>query len=760
MDARARNPFLDDLFVEQASALPGVEGIHREAFRTIADAVEALAGPHRPFEPPVALGRLFLLSAPKAGYGKSHLVARIRERLRPVGLSLAMPFDRSRPATWPVALSSALRQLSSPGLRSSDEGPSPLDEFSRFFLSRLVLETLARGSMKPRDCPEDPMRLYSDFATLFSRESDSRLLPWVDKRAAELVQAADPGFSRRLGLGPAELAFWTRLFIDFNVREEGGLDRLRGLGSGEARERLLQLLRVATDLRPALVVADGLDGFHRSESAGMEVAEILNGIRERVPRTVSLLCINDDLWESAFAPRLPSAWIDRLDAESLRLHPIGVEAAKELVRYRLGRLRLHPAKARRFAESLAETRHWSESDQPITPRRILREASELWRSESAEALVGGDEVATEEASFAEPRAEGRGDREDLITLLQGSEEGGVPRTAPARTLPPQADTWRAAPPGEPFLALAPDMPAPPEAPQRVASDLAAIDSIINDIRGTGKTVVSESPERPPASLPGDAARPTHPSSEVASLPTAAEAALPSKQLIHKPVAASAPTPSLSVEPAAAASPGAAQAPASFFGAFSPSPPRPSPFGASALPLTRASFERRLAERERELLAGAGPSLDLDRLASFVRAVGGKHSALGQREERFPSSRNTCLRWSGHGHSVLVGFESPRNTYFWNNLLQQSLAASRLEKIVAFSHPSEPFDPALFAGFGFGPAVIRGRIDLIEMNDRELAMLYSAELCAREFEGTGEEEKAYQFAILRLDPLWRRIVKPL
>ena len=177
-------------------------------------------------------------------------------------------------------------------------------------------------------------------------------------------------------------------------------------------------------------------------------------------------------------------------------------------------------------------------------------------------------------------------------------------------------------------------------------------------------------------------------------------------------------------------------------------------------LTRATLEELLARREKEYLAGPALTLDLERLERFIRTVGRQHAALGQQEERYPSSRSVCLRWNVRGQSVLTGFESPRNVYFWNNLLQQSLASNRQEKIAAFSHHSEPFDPGLFSSFGFSPAVIRARIDVIEMNDRELAMIYAADLTLRELESTPEAEKATQLITLHLDPLWRRMIQPV
>src|SRR5690606_19433307 len=97
---------------------------------------------------------------------------------------------------------------------------------SRFFLSRLVLDALASGSVKERECPEAATRMQSDFASLFARDSDSKILNWVDKRSNDLARLANPEFSRNLGIGQSELGFWTRVFVDLNLREEGALDRL------------------------------------------------------------------------------------------------------------------------------------------------------------------------------------------------------------------------------------------------------------------------------------------------------------------------------------------------------------------------------------------------------------------------------------------------------------------------------------------------------------------------------------------------------
>ena len=168
----------------------------------------------------------------------------------------------------------------------------------------------------------------------------------------------------------------------------------------------------------------------------------------------------------------------------------------------------------------------------------------------------------------------------------------------------------------------------------------------------------------------------------------------------------------------------------------------------------------LKSREEGLLENPSLRLDLEKVERFIRKIGVQHPGLSQSEERFPSSRTVCVRWNVRGESVLLGFESPQNVYFWNNLLQQSLASNRREKLAAFSHRTEAFDPGLFSSFGFSPAVARDRIDVIEMNDRELAMIYATDSIISESENTVEAPAAVQIAIRYLDPLWRRISKAI
>ncbi|MDF1658242.1 MAG: hypothetical protein P1U58_11570 [Verrucomicrobiales bacterium] len=710
------NPFIDDIFLNHPDILPGASSIHDSTFHSIVEAVEAFVAPSDRVSPADTIGRIVLMTAPRAGFGKTHLAARIKKQLRSSATTLTLPFDPSRPVSWPVAFNSIIRQfLNEPARRSKDLGL--FAESGHFLLSQVILSHRNAGSLKSGQCPVEDEALRSDFFSIFSPGSE--LLSWTDHQSRDLTRRAESNFLHALGLSASDLGFWIRIIIDFTLRGESALEPLRGLSNGEARERMLQWLRIATFYRPNLIVADGLDGFFRSETAGLEIAGILTGIRESVPRSITLICLNEDIWKSVFEDQLPSAWLDRLTGEKEKLRSISPEAASDLIRNRLNRISLSEVQSQRFVERLKSEHLWIDSETKLYPRAIIRQARNLWESESDQFLTSesnpnasADEAQeplssiTDKVEFFEALAEDRPLPKPSVksTELKNGDELFPATREPAT--PPQEN---------PFF-------APPTTDR--SSGLVGIESIIEDIRGTGKTVVSEAAksEPSPTPLPSQEDRQTLEAGLLRLKPGNREDEskgpdeLSPPQLQQKPMA----------------------------------PP----------PAKKPDWMGILRTREEDLLKNPSLKLDLEKLEKFIRNIGTEHPGLSQSEERFPSSRSVCVRWNVRGESVLLGFESPQNVYFWNNLLQQSLASNRREKLAAFSHRTEAFDPNLFSSFGFSPAVAKERIDVIEMNDRELAMIYAADSIITESNGTDEAPGAIQIAIRYLDPLWRRISRPV
>ncbi|MEM7603660.1 MAG: hypothetical protein AAF357_19885, partial [Verrucomicrobiota bacterium] len=511
--------------------------------------------------------------------------------------------------------------------------------------------------LKEGQCPVDDDTLRAEFSAAFTPGSE--LLSWTDHQSRDLARRAESNFLFALGLSANELGFWARLVIDFTLRGDDALNPLRGLSNGEARERTLQWLRIATFYRPSLIIADGLDGFFQSDSAGMKVAGILTGIRESVSRSITLLCINEDIWKSVFENRLPSAWLDRLTGETEKLRSISPEAAEELVQHRLKRTEMHETQRSRFVDKLKKNYLWIDSETKLFPRSVIRQARELWETSAHDYLEESGESdsneeieplssITDKVAFFEALANDR----PLPSTSQAD-----PEIRHGEELFPETAKAPESAPENPFF-------APPGSEKD--PNLVGIDSIIKDIRGSGKTVVSETANPidtfAPPSLPKEK-----------ELPSTYEAGL-LKLRRNNGNEEHSPDTGFTL-------------------------PGKEPLPLSPPPEKTADWLASLKAREAAQLKNPSLKLNLEQVESFIRNIGSRHPGLSQSEERFPSSRTVCVRWNVRGSSVLIGFESPQNVYFWNNLLQQSLSSNRKEKLAAFSHHTDRFDASLFSGFG-------------------------------------------------------------
>lgn len=770
LDDVSSNPFLEDVFVDQADRLPGIPAIHEREFALLHSVATGLLQYRK--SPTGSYGRVLLLTAPEAGYGKSHLIARLRQSFVGRVATIPLPFDSSQPVNWATLLPALLRQFTASS-EPTTSSASYFEQVSRFFLSRLILIAQGADSAQARECPADHYHLQTEYGTLLSKNPDPKVLYWLEKYASILIKESDTSLSQFFELDSSALEFWARTLLDFNLQSTQSLDRLYHLSNSESKTRLLQLLRISSEYQPSLFVADGLDAFHRSEMAGIEISEIVSSIRGRILNSATILCVNEDLWTSTFTSYLPSALLDRLDGETVQLHSLDADLAKALILHRLEKTPISRDAARCFVQQLAETHHWNEGDYPLPARRALREAKDLWQKEARvflsqkassssspnpELRVTATAIPPSSPTSVASPTQNTEKTFSKTSFTQSPTHSPAPSPAPAVHASsqsnfqstPQSSRRQGPPPlpTPPQPAATQAIPTPGPSREKMA-DLTSIDSIIKDIRGTGKTVVSEMSERPLSSSAEAAAsifynQPAHPPLDPspASSPFHAPLSTPPRQK-ESPVSSLWPGPS-------------SQAQADHFAGFSS--PEEVEAKAAKTPLTRTEFAGLLTRTEHELLAGPGLALNLERLGDFIRKMGAIHPALGQEEEHYPSSTSTCLRWNVRGHSVLIGFESPRNVYFWNNLLQQSLASNRIEKIVGFSHPTIPFDLDLFASVGFSPLVVQSRVDVIEMNDQELAMIYATESTLRTFDRTSDEEQATQLAALHLDPLWRRIIQ--
>lgn len=785
----APNPFREDVYASGITPVPGVTEIHGDAMTRCLRAFESLLSERGQGEAWAGSGRTLLLAAPRAGFGKSHLVGRVRAVTESLIAPIALPFDPARKVAWETMMVSVFNQYRSARCPQAP-GCTLFEEVVRYFQSHLVVTAVEKGLIDRKEIPEADLALRLQFREIFDPKARTRMVPWLAKRSPEILDAVAPELCRRWVLEFDDLVFWNRFFQDASRPRTTAFEDLKALENEEARDRLTQFLRLASDCRPLAFLADHLDGFFGSETAGMQIAEILTELRFAVPRSVTLLCLNEDVWESIFEGRIPSAWIDRLTGEATPLREIEMEEAEGLLQERLKSAGYADSAVAAWLEEYRESCLESEGDW-LSPREVLRRAAKVWdaggetsptqrpidRPEPKEAVpdptapsksvespfrapASSEELPpVKPASQSPPRSEDAPMKDPAFPEVESelyrfhrtsSEEASrrfpppeapslpsdPPPSVPPSDLPPSRETATGHP-SSPWQS--PDDSDDRSAAARAAGidpsrGLTEIDDIIADIRGQGDRALSEtqSPGEGDAQAPPSSASQTAPSS-----PSWESGATTDSQ-----------GSGASGEPAIAPQ---------------VTPPATSPMTGN--PFSAQDPGQRLETLE-QLVGQSAPGGILAwepfRVQRVISAVGAQFPAVQQQEEIV--SFRSCLRWNVRGSEVRLGFEAPENFAFWNELLNRTISAESPGKIVLFSHPSVPFDGRSLAAMGGDAQMAVQFVDVVELTNQDLVRLYAAERFLEESQGEGGGSSSYTFAARivasRLDDFWRRLGRSL
>ena len=730
--------------------LPGVTEVHGEAMTRCIRAFESLLSDHgRSASTSGGSGRTLLIAAPRAGFGKSHLVGRVRAVTESLIAPVALPFDPARKVAWETMLQSVFNQYRS---ARCPQHPtcSLFEEAVRYFQSQMVRAAIEHGVIDEKEIPETEVALRIQFRDVFDPKASTRMVPWLTKRSPEIMDAVANPLGQRWRLSFEDLVFWNRFFQDASRPKTTAFEQLHELEGAMARDRMAQFLRIASGCRPVAFIADHLDGFFGSDSAGMMIAEILTELRFAVPRSVTLLCLNEDVWQSIFEGRIPTAWIDRLTGEAA---PLGEMTETEAEAMLVGRLRESGCRSEEIADWMRRHREICLEAGPdgLYPREILRRAARAWDRDAVERAPlprasEEDLPRTDSGLFSgmvSPFSGGAKVEPEAPAPKGGNVFSSVndevqPDAKPAESLDPQdSPTSRPSPftsttPVPPITpSPKPPMPAAPEKSRMDDSFAAAraagidpsrgltnIDAIIADIRGGGARALSETQS-----------------------PTGAPEVSPRQQMSFSP-------------------------PPSTGDGTAPPPPQssaPSPQGGTrpANPFWAKDTDNRLRELESQTIAsfpGGKPTWQPPRIEQVIRTVGGQFPAVSQNQEWV--EQRSSLTWTVRGAVVRMGFEAPENFAYWSQVLDLTIKSNQSGKVVLFSHESARFSYEALTAMGADPNTAMRYLDVIELTDADLTAIYASDDYLREAEQHGQSESALRMVARHLDGLWRRIGRPL
>ena len=736
------NPFTADVCTGpfDVSEARTIEGLNRDTLERLTDAID-----ERQRSAGRAAGQpLMLLTAPRAGYGKTHLLGRLAEASGRGVTLLPLAFRLDDEIGWPATAFRACEALArAPGRRP---GWSRLREASAGVCAALLLRLIEGGKL-PCANPEQAMRvLASDPSEIFSETGSARLIgEWLRKHVSQLRKPLADTAAQMSGVNQMDLEEWIQAFL--NHAGSGDGKSTAGLSTLASADRLSceVWLRLLALWKPVVVLVDHLDGFYRDERAGLRIAMLLLDMAE-IAGVHVVLSLNQDVWQATFGHHLPSALEDRLTASQVLLRGLGAEEAESLVRLRLQEAGVAEGEAAKFARFLDSRRYFlGRPVGSVSVRNFLRHAAAQWQ------------IFSKSSAFETGPGSGGEDEE----------ETGPPALLPAIAAP--------MPPAAPLAAKAPE---PGGVRMFDAETTDYMKRVAEGLAEPSPALPQQEIAAPVVRTPQPAVSLASPAKDVAAMPTLGSAATLKNQgafeklreMLDKLRAADA-----------QAKTGAPAAP----------PPAQANTVASRLSTLMSSSPAAESQGSREALLGRFEALrlqmgaeadsrplDMSRVMDLIRLAGKRFPLVQFAEVELPGlTGHTAAKWTLQGNEIIFGVGEFTDARYWkvlagfsmgrlSALTEQAKATGEPApqfKLVAFKSEREAEAWAAIWRTEIFPSALRAHVDAVHLDTRSIAALYAMHRMIKEAEtGALRAEPAHVISVLarELDFFWKRVTRPL
>ena len=424
------------------------EAVNRQAYEVLHDILSV------PLEKP---GRCILLRAPRAGHGKTHLLSRIQHHLGASHEFIPLQaFGTQIDAS--TVVDDALRHLLRPLPASG--GLCALDMVTRRLLAVALQPMVVSGEVPCQDREGALTALRTRPVEIFDFHHPNAVTAhWTRENFAVLGQRFSVELAQRCNLPIREVALWVDAMFRFvstpvenSIRLRVLTDEVHGGNPGEGvwMERLEALLGLLALLMRVVLVADNLEGFASDGQAALKLAAFLGDLRQAIERLDVILSVNQDIWQSAFVPRLSGGLADRLSEVVIELKPLTESEMLALLESRVPGL---------GSQLLAQV---DRAAAGTHARGLIRAAGVAWLKASAMDGPGGVAAGLAAVAVAAPQPA------PVTTGISGDSPPVPPPVASATPAAAVAD----AAPGAGCLPPATSSPAP------VAAENAGVDDLI------------------------------------------------------------------------------------------------------------------------------------------------------------------------------------------------------------------------------------------------------------------------------------------
>ena len=359
------NPFLSTFESLTGPASPVVSHLHQNALQRLEELVRGDDG------------ALLLLRAPRAGYGKTMLLSRLQAKVKgemamiPISLTGGSGLDEER------VLETVLTGLT--GATSPTNRLTRLDEITRRLFAHGLIPLLESGEVPSHDLEGALRSLRDRPAEVFDfHDEEASVAQWTRTQFKELSPKFVAVLANTSGASPNDVTSWLNLLFRFSTcspEEVGRLGELMDAIFGEmSRFRtgsgyhgaLISFLKVISLVESVTLILDEIDGLFGNAESALRLASQLIEIGQLAPKTKVIVSVNDDVWESAFSPKLPMGVRDRLEDRQIRLSPMDPISVVDLL------------KSRNDEETTEIFKRLELRSDELYPRAVLRRAREVW----------------------------------------------------------------------------------------------------------------------------------------------------------------------------------------------------------------------------------------------------------------------------------------------------------------------------------------------------------------------------------------------
>ena len=375
-------------------------------------------------------GRIILLRSPRAGFGKTHLLIRLNERVASTHDFIALEPSRGRYLNDELVLDAVLRNFSR--MLPDGDGLTYLDKLARRIFAKGLEPLVLSGEVPSQDKESALEAMRSRPAETFDfHNAEASTAQWALSNFTLLGPRLSTELAEQIEARYRPVAWWIELLFRYSSAslEQGNRNGslFETVFNGEQHEadmheKLVTLLNLIGLVTSPVLVLDEVEGLSSSPESGLEIVTFLNALHQSCKKMVLIISVNGDVWQTAFLPRLPCGLKDRLTDIVVDLKPITKEQAVRILRDRAGDC----------ADVLAEAIDFDCG--VVYPRGIVRSAASAWNDID----TGQKEIEVADAQSEESNAVGS-EVVDQCEGAAGADEQATEGAADMPDLPDVAD---------------------------------------------------------------------------------------------------------------------------------------------------------------------------------------------------------------------------------------------------------------------------------------------------------------------------------